>query len=127
MSEILEVTLLASGGAVVGSVVTALIYTYANRKNSLASALNNAANALNIANDELVESMLGAKKLRDENKKKDEVLEKLRVDYKQLKGITRKMYIVMEKSYIDAHLSEDELSMLFDTQDLISYREKNIP
>jgi hypothetical protein len=105
-------------GAVVGSVVTALVYVLANRKNTLTSALHNAAQSLDITTKELVESMLAAKQCRDEK-------DTLKRDYNTLKIITGKLYDKLVEMGNHVGLSDYELEMLYDTQPLKLLAEKS--
>ena len=106
-----------AAGAFFGSILTAIIYALANRKNTLSSALHNAAQSLDITTRELVESMLAAKQCLDEK-------ENLRKDYYLLKGITRKLYDQLVERKIKVGLNDEELEVLYDTQPLRLLAEK---
>jgi hypothetical protein len=124
MSEPLLIALIATAGAVIGSVITAAFNAAVNRKNTFFVSLNNAASALNITTEELVETLIMAKQLRGELAKKEAEVEELKNGYKILKGITRKLYRLMQDRNIDPELTEDELKVLFDTQPLMLFREQ---
>ena len=124
MSEPLLIALIATAGAVIGSVITAAFNAAVNRKNTFFVSLNNAASALNITTEELVETLIMAKQLRGELAKKEAEVEELKNGYKTLKGITRKLYKLMQDRNIDPELTEDELKVLFDTQPLMLFREQ---
>jgi hypothetical protein len=124
MSEPLLIALMTIAGGVIGSVITAAFNAAVNRKNTFFVSLNNAASALNITTEELVETLIMAKQLRGELAKKEAEVEELKNGYKTLKGITRKLYKLMQDRNIDPELTEDELKVLFDTQPLMLFREQ---
>ena len=124
MTEAERIAVFTALGMILGGVITALVTSFLNRKNSFFQSLNNAANALNITTDELVESMLESKKLRQEIKERDRNIAKIETQYRTLKDITRKLYTVVKQNNIQPELTDDELDVLFDTQPLKAFEEK---
>ncbi len=124
MTEAERVTLFTALGMIFGGIITTLLNSYLNKKNNFFSSLKNAAEALNITSEELVESLVTVKNLRLEIQEKDQKIKKLEEDYRIIKEITRKLYNHMQEKNIDADLSDKELELLFDTQPLMLFQEK---
>jgi hypothetical protein len=111
MSPDLLLAITAALGTIAGGAIVAMINAVANRKNTLTSALHNAAQTLDITTAELVESMIVSKQLRDEKN----ILER---EYVLLKNITRKIYQRVKEFDVAVGLTDEELKQLFDTQPL---------
>jgi len=124
MTEAERIAIFTTLGMIFGGVLSTLLQSYFNRKNSFFQSLKNATEALNITTDELVENLVALKTLRKEVEEKDKIIKKLEANYKTLKDITRKLYKNMQDAKIDPELSDAELEMLYDTQPLMLFREQ---
>jgi hypothetical protein len=80
-------------------------------------SLQNAAEALHMTSDELVEALVEVKGLKSEVRSRDRRIE-------TLKNITRKMYAQMKVLKIKIDLTDEELESLFETQPLALLAEK---
>jgi hypothetical protein len=117
MSEQIQIAVISVLGIIVGSIITQTLNWIANRKNNLVMSLQNAAEALHMTSDELVEALVEVKGLKSEVRSRDRRIE-------TLKNITRKMYAQMKVLKIKIDLTDEELESLFETQPLALLAEK---
>jgi hypothetical protein len=117
MSEQIQIAVISVLGIIVGSIITQTLNWITNRKNNLVMSLQNAAEALHMTSDELVEALVEVKGLKSEVRSRDRRIE-------TLKNITRKMYAQMKVLKIKIDLTDEELESLFETQPLALLAEK---
>lgn len=109
--------------AVSGGVVSALINAFANRgkvgveTKDIEERITKAV--LDRAEEQLKSYKAENDSLKEETKKKDDLINQLRLKVEMLRGVMQKMYERMKREGIDPDLTDVEANLLFDTDKLM--------